>query len=97
MIRRSLTSTGYLHVSVLTGVSPERWLQTPIAHRGIPPISTSEDVIVHKLIANRHRDRADIAEILRSGTPLDRSYIERWAKEWEVLERWKDVVAESGE
>ncbi len=56
-----------------------------------------EDVIIHKLIAHRHRDRADISEILRSGTLLDRSYIERWAMEWGVLERWQGAMAESAD
>ena len=67
--------------------------------RILPPGSTRilapEDVLIHKLIAYRHRDRADIAEILRSGTPLDRSYVEHWSREWEVLERWRDALGES--
>jgi len=59
-------------------------------------ILAPEDVIIHKLIAYRHRDRADVAEVLRSGAPLDEGYIERWAEEWGVLERWHEAVAEAG-
>lgn len=64
--------------------------------RAEPRVLSAEDVIVHKLIANRHRDRADVHEILRSGVSLDREYIEKWAAEWEVLERWSSALAESG-
>lgn len=60
-------------------------------------VLSAEDVIVHKLIANRHRDRADVHEILRSGAPLERDSIERWAAEWDVLERWRTALAEAGE
>ncbi|MGH7897428.1 MAG: hypothetical protein ACREQQ_05715 [Candidatus Binatia bacterium] len=70
---------------------------TPLATvRTGPRVLSAEDVIVHKLIANRHRDRADVHEILRSGVPLDREYVQRWAVEWDVVERWEAAVAESG-
>ncbi|MGH7819315.1 MAG: hypothetical protein ACREQ9_06060, partial [Candidatus Binatia bacterium] len=62
---------------------------------GEPKVLSAEDVIVHKLIANRHRDRADVHEILRAGVSLDRKYIERWAREWQVVERWSAALAES--
>jgi hypothetical protein len=58
-----------------------------------PRVLAPEDVIVHKLIAYRHRDRADVPEVLRSDTPLDKDYIEHWAKEWGVLGRWREAVA----
>ena len=61
---------------------------------GAVPALTVEDVIVHKLIAGRYRDLADIEEILESDPTLDEDYIERWAKFWEVLDRWK--VARTG-
>ena len=56
---------------------------------GEVPVLTVEDVIVHKLIAGRYRDLADIEEILESGTPLQADYIERWATFWEILDRWR--------
>ena len=55
---------------------------------GAVPVLTVEDVIVHKLIAGRYRDLADIEEILESGTPFQADYIEYWAEFWEVLDRW---------
>lgn len=49
---------------------------------------TIEDVIVHKLIAWRAKDRDDVASILGRGLPRDDDYVARWAAEWEVTERW---------
>lgn len=43
---------------------------------------------MHKLIAWRPRDRDDIASILEAGHVLDEQFIERWAGEWDVLDRW---------
>jgi len=48
-----------------------------------------EDVLVHKLIAGRSRDLADIESILDAAPPIDEPYVERWAREWEVLESWR--------
>lgn len=45
-----------------------------------------EDVILHKLIAGRARDVADVESILDATLPLDESYLSRWAAEWEVAE-----------
>lgn len=47
-----------------------------------------EDVIVHKLIAGRTQDLADVEAIVAGGLPLDEDYVERWSAYWEVLERW---------
>lgn len=47
-----------------------------------------EDVIVFKLIAWRPRDQQDIDSILRARHQLDTPYIEKWANEWEVADRW---------
>ena len=61
---------------------------------GAVRILSPEDVVIHKLIAYRHRDRADVHEILRGGESLDRAYIERWSEFWDVLPRWKEALAE---
>lgn len=52
-------------------------------------VLTVEDVIVHKLIAWRPKDRDDIASILAAGHPIDEAYVEHWAAEWDVLHRWE--------
>lgn len=51
-------------------------------------VLTVEDVIIHKLIAGRSRDVADIESILESGIALDETYLARWVAIWEVGERW---------
>jgi hypothetical protein len=50
---------------------------------------TIEDVIVHKLIAWRPKDKEDVASILARALPRDDDYIARWAYEWEVTQRWE--------
>jgi hypothetical protein len=64
--------------------------RTAIA-RAVDGVLTAEDVIVHKLIAWRPRDRDDVAEILSTGRPLDVGYIRRWAEAWDVLDRWQQA------
>lgn len=60
--------------------------------RAVDHVITVEDVIVHKLIAWRPRDRDDIASILEAGHILDEVYVEHWAREWDVLDRWKQAL-----
>ena len=64
--------------------------------RAIDGYLSPEDVVLHKLIAWRERDRDDIAEILASGIALDRNYVARWAIEWQVLDRWSGATGASG-
>ena len=61
--------------------------------RAIDHVITAEDVIIHKLIAWRARDRNDIVSILETGHVLDETYIRRWAQEWSVLDRWEEARA----
>lgn len=48
-----------------------------------------EDVLVHKLIAGRSRDLADIEDILAAAPTFDDGYIETWAAAFGVEERWR--------
>lgn len=61
--------------------------------RAVDHVITVEDVIVHKLIAWRPRDRNDIASIFDAGHTLDERYIEHWSREWDVLDRWEQAKA----
>lgn len=54
-------------------------------------VLSPEDVIIHKLIAGRTQDLADIEAILAAETPLDEPYVERWAEFWEVCDRWRNL------
>jgi hypothetical protein len=51
-----------------------------------------EDVLVHKLIAWRPRDRDDVRSILSTGMAFDREYVQRWASEWGVEDRWREAL-----
>lgn len=46
----------------------------------------------HLLVARRD----DIASILRTGRPLDEAYVARWAKAWDVVERWAEARRSRG-
>lgn len=63
----------------------------PIGNGEDAPVLTVEDVIVHKLIAGRTQDIADIEAILAARVAFDASYVERWARFWEVLDRWREL------
>jgi len=52
-----------------------------------------EDVLVHKLIAGRPRDLADIEDILASRPELDEAYVDRWVEYWDVGELWQQLRA----
>lgn len=53
-----------------------------------------EDVIVHKLIAGRPRDRDDIASILAADVSLDEGYIAEHAAAWDVDGLWRSLRAD---
>ncbi len=59
-------------------------------------VLTVEDVIVHKLIAWRLRDRDDIRSILEAGVELDHGYLDRWVAAWELRERWSTFTGLTG-
>jgi hypothetical protein len=88
------------HVAFIRGhgvridaVAAETAYQAGAIDRAIDGILTVEDVIIHKLLAWRPRDRDDIDSILAAGHDLDEEYIERWAREWQVIVRWREARA----
>ena len=52
-------------------------------------VLTPKDVIVHKLIAGRFQDLADIESILATSIDLDLDYLVKWADVWEVQGLWE--------
>jgi hypothetical protein len=61
----------------------EAWLVTP------------EDLILLKLISNRPRDIADIADVLTMQLSLDDQYLRHWADVLGVRDKLDDLLAES--
>ena len=51
-----------------------------------------EDVIIHKLIADRYKDEADVHDILRTDPVLDRDYLGKWLDEWGLRERYERIA-----
>ncbi|MDE0691142.1 MAG: hypothetical protein OXI55_02730 [Gammaproteobacteria bacterium] len=50
-----------------------------------------EDVLIHKLIAGRYKDEADVDDILRTDPLLDEDYLCKWLDEWGVRERYERI------
>ena len=51
-----------------------------------------DDVLIHKLIAARFKDEADVEDILRTGPDFDDDYLAKWIDEWGVRDRYEGVV-----
>lgn len=54
-----------------------------------------EDLILLKVLANRLRDRADIADVRLVQGTLDEAYLQQWAKELDIEQRFADVWRET--
>lgn len=61
--------------------------------RAVDHVLSIEDVLIHKLIAWRPRDRNDIASILDTDPELDEAYLVEWVQAWDVEERWREARA----
>jgi hypothetical protein len=57
-------------------------------------VATPEDLIIMKLIANRPKDRVDLSGLVQL-PEVDWPYVERWAKQWDVADRLREVRATS--
>ncbi|MDA0787992.1 MAG: nucleotidyltransferase [Proteobacteria bacterium] len=56
-------------------------------------ILTVEDVIIHKLIAGRFQDLADIEAILETQISLDEDYLQEWIDYWQLQSTWSNLVS----
>ena len=59
------------------------------------PVLTIEDVLLHKLIAGRYQDLADIEAILATRPVLDRAYLSEWLAYWSLEADWLRVAGDS--
>lgn len=83
----------------------KRSVNCEIYKKCIIKICSAEDLIIHKAVAGRAQDMADIESIiLRQGNKLDINYIRKWLQEFsnlletnEVIDRfdkpWKQLMA----
>jgi hypothetical protein len=55
------------------------------------PVLAIEDVLLHKLIAGRFQDLADVEAILAARPPLDRGYLMPWIACWELQDAWTRI------
>jgi hypothetical protein len=62
----------------------DRWMITP------------EDLILHKLLANRRKDLLDVEEILKIHEVLDRTFLREWAARLKIEERLETMLREAG-
>ena len=60
-------------------------------------VISPEDLILHKLIAGRDRDLADIADILLLMPDVDREYLRRWAGVLGVAQQLEKKLAEAAD
>ena len=58
------------------------------------PVLTVEDVLLHKLIAGRYQDLADIEAILATRPVLDRAYLSEWMAYWSLEADWRRVAGD---
>ncbi len=86
-----LADTEY-HREALTRRIP---LTLPDVRREVYVLSC-EDLILHKLIAGRMIDRADVSALLRANrTELDQDYLQRWVISLELTRDYADVFRET--
>lgn len=53
---------------------------------------TVEDVLIHKVLADRSRDRGDVASILSTDPELDLQYLHEWMEAWDITDRWEAAL-----
>lgn len=49
---------------------------------------TAEDVLIHKTIAYRSQDEADVVSILNTSPELDLGYMQEWLEKWDIQDRY---------
>ena len=90
---------GYGHLDVIASETPYQDealrrarivdLDDGVSARVLSP----EDVIIHKLIADRAKDDADIEDILQTEPSLDWDYLNKWFDAWELRQRFERIAA----
>ena len=85
------------HVDVMCVREPyqqtalSRSVEKAVAGVGAVRFLAVEDVIIHKLIADRLRDELDVVSILRGNPALDAAHMKRWLPEWGIQGRYDEL------
>ena len=69
----------------------DRAVERSVRGMGVVRFLAVEDVIIHKLIANRAQDELDVVSVLKGNPSLDAAHMERWLKEWDIEERYDEL------
>ena len=59
-------------------------------------VMSAEDLLLHKLMANRPRDRSDVADLLLVGGALEMAYVRTWADRLGITPRLTEALREAG-
>ena len=65
-----------------------RAVARPIEGVGDVRFLTAEDVLIHKTIAYRSQDEADVVSILNTSPKLDLGYLQEWLEKWDIQDRY---------
>ena len=107
-----LAGLGKIHFHVLEGDRPVRvdvfllgseYQRAAFSRRrdqttelGPLPVISPEDLLLHKLLADRPRDRSDVADLLLVCGPLESAYLSHWASHLGIGERLRAALAAAG-
>lgn len=86
------------HLDVIASETPyqeealRRSRVVELGHGRSAPVLSPEDVIVHKLIADRAKDDADIEDILQADLALEWDYLDRWIDAWQLRGRYERII-----
>lgn len=59
------------------------------------PVMTVEDLLLHKLIAYRPKDRATIQRLMIMQPDIDRGYMDRWLDRLHLRSKWEDALRDA--
>ena len=68
-----------------------RSVERTVEGMGVARFLAVEDVIIHKLIANRMQDELDVVSILQARPSLDDAHMRRWLQEWDIEKRYEEL------
>lgn len=97
MLRARHAEYGLVDVLSVGMVYQERAVERAVVHVGDDGtqlrVLAIEDVLIHKLIADRSKDAADVESILATEPEMDLAYLNHWLAEWAIEDRYERTKA----